>query len=208
MEKEQKISTSSYRKIAVDIAESITTGKYAEGEKLFGRSVLASQYKVSPETIRKAVHILKDVGILDTEKGSGVEVISLSKAKEFIEHCNEAENIAAVKCEITQWANRQIKETAAVVGKIQFLVDTVERFKNISPLAPFELKITEESTVIGKTVDELRFWHNTGGTIIAVRRGDQLIVSPGPYATFQRDDIFYMIGTDQAYGAAKKLLFE
>lgn len=208
MDKEQKITTSIYRKIAIDIAEDIVTGKYVEGQKLFGRSVLASQYKVSPETIRKAVYILKDVGILDIEKGRGINVISVHKAREYIERYNEVKNITVIKSEITQWAQKQMKETADVISKIQFIVDTAERFKNTSPLTPFEIKITGEAVVIGKSADELRFWHNTGGTIIAIKRGENLIVSPGPYATFQQDDIFYMIGNDQSYAAAKKLLFE
>ena len=208
MDGEQRIATSMYRKIAIDIAKNVADGNYIEGQKLFGRSVLASQYKVSPETVRKAVYILKDMGILETEKGSGVEVISISKAKDFIERCTEIESIAAAKSDIAQWAHRHAKETAEVLGKIQFIVDTAERFKNISPLAPFELKITKDSTVIGKTADELRFWHNTGGTIIAIKRGDNLIVSPGPYATFNEGDIFYIVGTDQSYAVAKRLLFE
>ena len=208
MDNEQKIALSAYRKIAIDIAKSIVNGKYVEGQKLFGRSVLASQYKVSPETIRKAAHILKDMGIVDTEKGSGIEVISVNKAKEFIERCNEIENLTVAKRELSKWAQKQAKDATEVIGKIQFIVDTVERFNSINSLTPFEIKITKDSTVIGRTADELKFWHNTGGTIIAIKRGDDLIVSPGPYAAFIENDIFYIIGTDQSYTAAKKILFE
>jgi len=208
MDNEQKIAISAYRKIAIDIAKSIVNGKYVEGQKLFGRSVLASQYKVSPETIRKAAHILKDMGIVDTEKGSGIEVISVNKAKEFIERCNEIENLTVAKSDLSKWAQKQAKDVTEVIGKIQFIVDTVERFNSINPLTPFEIKITKDSPVIGKTADELKFWHNTGGTIIAIKRGENLIVSPGPYAAFIENDTFYIIGTDQSYTAAKKILFE
>ena len=208
MDRKQNISTSVYRKIAIDIAHSIADGRYAEGQKLFGRSLLASEYKVSPETIRKAVHILKDMGILDTEIGSGIEVVSVSKAKEFVEKYSEIESIADAKDEISRWAHKQSQETAEILKKIQFVVDIAERFKNISPLSPFEIKITGEATVINKSADELRFWHNTGGTIIAIKRGNNMIISPGPYATFIEGDIVYIIGNDQAYTAAKKLLYE
>ena len=178
MDKEQKIATPIYRKIAIDIAKSVVNGTYIKGQKLFGRSVLASQYKVSPETIRKAVHILKDMDILDTEKGSGVEVVSVEKAKEFVERHNEIESIVSAKREIAQWAQKQVEETATVINRIQFILDTADRFKNISPFSPFEIEITKESLVIGKTISKLRFWHNTGGTIIAIKRDDNLIVSP------------------------------
>lgn len=208
MANKQKITTSVYRKIAIDLAKNIATGKYIEGEKLFGRSVLASQYNVSPETIRKSVHILKDLGILDTEKGSGVEVISANKAQEFIERYAEIENLSTIKNEIDQWAQKQIEEAHMVINKIQFVIDTAERFKDSNPITPYQIKITQDSTIIGKTADQLHFWHNTGGTIVAIRRGEDLIISPGPYATFLEEDIFYMIGNDQSYAAAKKLLFE
>lgn len=208
MSKEQKITVAVYRQIAIDIAKNIVNGKYVEGQKLFGRSILASQYKVSPETIRKAVYLLKDVGILNTEKGSGIEVVSMTKAKDFVERYNEVENIIYIKNDVTKWAQRQIKETSDIIQKIQFIVDTTERLKTISPFNPHEIKITSHSTAIGKTATELQFWYNTGGTIIAIRRDDTLILSPGPYATFYEGDIFYIIGNEQAYLASKKLLFE
>jgi len=207
MNKEQSVVGSAYRQIAIDIAKNIANGQYAEEQKLFGRSVLASHYKVSPETIRKAVHLLKDVEILDTEKGSGIKVKSVKKAKEFIGRYNDVESIISAKNEITSWARRQAKESAEMIDKIQFVVNMTERMKNLSPFVPFEISITDDCAVIGKTLNELQFWHNTGGTVIAIKRDERLIISPEPYAAFCEDDIFYIIGSEQSYIAAKKLLF-
>jgi len=207
MSKEQNVIIAVYRQIAIDIAKNIANGTYIEGQKLFGRSVLSSQYKVSPETIRKAVHLLKDVGILETEKGSGIKVSSVSKAKEFIKRYNEVVDLSIAKNELVAWAGRQAKETADMLKKVQFLVDTSERLKNLYPFTPFEIKISSDALVIGKTVSEVQFWHNTGGTVIAIRRGEDTIVSPGPHATFYEDDIFYIIGNDHVYAASKKLLY-
>ena len=207
MENENKITSSVYRWIAIDIAQNIINGKYVEGQRLFGRSVLASQYKVSPETIRKAVHILDDLGVLKAEKGSGIRVVSTDKAREFAERYNQIESMTATKQEILKWAQRQAKETAGVIDKIQFIVDTAERLKNVSPLVPFELAITHDSTAIGKTVNDLQFWHNTGATIIAIKRGEMLIVSPGPYAEFCEGDRFYIVGNETTFSAAKSLLY-
>lgn len=207
MNKERKATSSVYRKIAIDIAENIVNGKYTEGQKLFGRSVLASHYQVSPETIRKAVYLLKDVGIVDSKKGSSIEVESVAEAKKFLERQQRIEDITKVKNEVKQWAQNQAKETAEIIEKVQFIVDTAERLKNVSPFTPYEIKITKESLVINKTTKELQFWENTGGTIAAIRRGETLIVSPGPYATFNEDDIFYIIGDAQAYAASMKLIF-
>jgi K+/H+ antiporter YhaU regulatory subunit KhtT len=206
VEKEQKVLPSGYRQIAIDIAKDIVQGKYSKGQKLFGRSVLASYYQVSSETIRKAVFILKDVGIMDTEKGSGINVQSIEKAREFIDRYREAEKISSARDDILQWAARQASETEGIIEKIQFVIHATERLKNIQPLTPYEITITENSAAIGKTANDLRFWQNTGATIIAIRRDDVLIISPGPYATFKVNDVFYIVGTNEAYAASTKLL--
>ena len=57
-------SSPRYEKIALDIANAIYKGQYEEGEKIYGRSTLAGTYNVSPETIRRAIKILEDVGVV------------------------------------------------------------------------------------------------------------------------------------------------
>lgn len=209
MEKDKdKVVISQYRQIAINIAENIATGKYVQGEKLFGRSVLASHYKVSPETIRKAVFLLKDVGIVDTEKGSGIEVISRRKAEEFVEHNRTVNDLVSVKKEIETWAKQQAEQAVHILQKVQYVINETERVKAVSPLSPFQVRITPNCRAIGKTVSELCFWHITGGTIIAIQRGESLIVSPGPYATICEDDFFFIIGDENAYHATMKLLFD
>lgn len=202
----QEISSSVYRKIAIDIAQNISNGKYLEGQKLFGRSTLAAHYNVSPETIRKAVHLLKDVGVLTSEKGSGIEVISKDKAIEFVQNYKESLKIVKVKTELVNWANNQIEESKNLIKKINLLVDSTERFKALNFFTPFEIKIDSNSKVIGKTISELNFWHNTGATVIAIERNNKIILSPGPYATFLEGDTFYIIGTEQAFYACKKII--
>ena len=204
----EKVTISLYRQIAIDIAENIANGKYVQGEKLFGRSVLASHYKVSPETIRKAVFLLKDVGIVETEKGSGIEVVSPSKAKDFIKRNSSVENLASIKKEIEGWAKEQASQVADILQKIQYVINETERSNAVGPLNPLTIRINSDCKQLGKTADELHFWHITGGTIVAVRRGDSLIVSPGPYAAFCDGDIFFVIGDDTVYSATMKLLYE
>ena len=81
----KKIVAPAYQRIAVDIANSIADGKYTVGQRISGRTTLASHYGVSPETIRKAVCILQDVGVLSVTQGSGIEILSLENTIEFID---------------------------------------------------------------------------------------------------------------------------
>ncbi len=198
MENNKKVSFPIYRKIALSIAQDIVEGKFTEGQKLSGRSVLSSQYSVSPETIRKAVHMLKDVGILDIEKNSGVRVLSAWEAKEFIRQNEEIQSVTHVKDELFSWMKRQVNETAEAMEKIQFLINTSERLKNPSPFTPYEIIVPPHSKVTGKTINELNFWHKTGSTIIAIERGQQILLSPGPYASLLVGDILHIVGDEKA----------
>ena len=76
MANKHKIAEPIYQKIAIDIASKIAAGKYKTGEKIYGRSMLAAHYAVSPETIRRAMFMLQDVGIVAIESGSGSTVLS------------------------------------------------------------------------------------------------------------------------------------
>jgi len=196
-----------YRQIAIDIARSIAAGKYGNGQKLFGRSVLASHYRVSPETIRKAVFLLKDVGILATEKGSGIEVVSSDKAREFIERYNEMESISSIHNEIVHSLQAQAEQTTKILQKVQYIVSAADRLNTVSPLNPYRIKVTADCKLLGKALGEVQFWHHTGGTVIAIQRKDEMIISPGPYAIFLEDDVFFIVGDSTSYSAIIKMLF-
>ena len=62
-----------YVKIAVDMAGRIYKGEFDEQEKLRGRSTLAGEYNVSPETIRRAMRLLEDM-----------EVVTVSQEVEYM----------------------------------------------------------------------------------------------------------------------------
>jgi len=78
-------SAARYIKIAQDICSRIVSGEYPEGSILKGRSVLASFYNVSPETIRKSVNLLSREGIVNIKRGVGIFILSVLHAQQFEE---------------------------------------------------------------------------------------------------------------------------
>ena len=64
-----------YLQIAADVASRVAAGDLPEGERLFGRSVMASEYGVSPETIRRALRMLADMKVIDVKPQSGAVVL-------------------------------------------------------------------------------------------------------------------------------------
>ena len=78
-----------YMRIAGSVAGRIAEGQFAEGEKLSGRSKLSSEYQVSPETIRKAVQLLRDMQVVTVKEQSGVYVRSAENAKRYLQMIGE-----------------------------------------------------------------------------------------------------------------------
>ena len=178
-----------YKKIALDIATRISKKEFQEGIRIYGRSTMASEYHVSPETIRRAMALLRDMEVVEIYHGSGVYVKSLEKAYAFIEKYHNKESIKSLTKDIKKLLKEKKdieKQIYNIIGKI---IDYSDRLKNINPINPVEISLEKKSHLIGKTISEVKFWQNTGATIIGIRRKDQLILSPGPYMGFEEDDI-------------------
>ena len=195
-----------YQQIAVDLAGKIAAGKYREQERIRGRSVLASYYNVSPETIRKAVGILADVGIVQIHQGVGVEVVSAQKAREYQEKYSAISNLNSLKAELLSLLTEQQEQEKRLKSKMNELIDCTERFQDMNPFTPFEIPITKDTKYLGKTISEIHFWQNTLATIIAIKRGDRLILSPGSYAVLKENDILYVVATEESYNRVKSFL--
>lgn len=112
-----KQSAAVYKQIAMDIASKVVNGKYRPGEKIHGRSTLASQYNVSPETVRRAVFLLNQVGVLAVKQGAGITIKSVESAEDFISKANDRESIDNIKSHINRLMQDQklLKDRKSVV---------------------------------------------------------------------------------------------
>ncbi|ADL08898.1 TrkA C-terminal domain-containing protein [Thermosediminibacter oceani] len=185
-----------YEYIALDIARRIVQGEFSEGEKLYGRSNLAGLYNVSPETIRRAVSLLEDMGVVSSEQGRGIIVKSREAAYKYVDRFNEKQTLESLRNELTELleARRRLDERFELI-----LLKTIEyanRLRNINAFNPAEVRVNEESRAVGKTISELKFWENTGATIIAVRRGEELFLSPGPHFQIKGGDFLVLVGDE------------
>lgn len=207
MEKKERVVLPKYQQIAADIAAQIANGKYKVGEKIYARSSLAIQYGVSSETARRAISILQDMGIVTATKGSGVTITSLDKALHFVKQFNEIQSFTELKTNILRSIERQAKEFVVLQEHVNELIDRTERFKAINPFIPYEIAITAKAKHLGESVSENNFWHLTNATIIAIKRNKELILSPGPFATFMENDIFFFIGDNDCYERVNTFLY-
>ena len=196
-----------YLQIALDLATRIAKGDLPEGSRIYGRSVMASEYNVSPETIRKALRLLADMKVVEVKPQSGAVVLSADSARRYIENFGEDADIYGLHQEFkallaeSERLNRRLSEVATALVKDRDTFASAER-----PLPNYEVPVPKDSPLIGKSIGTLKFWQSTGGTIVAIRRGQTVILSPGPYAELYAGDVIILVGTPAAAEAAHHLV--
>lgn len=207
MDKKTKITNPRYQQIATDIASKIIDGQYRVGEKIYARSSIASQYGVSSETARRAILILSDLDIVDTTKGSGVVIKSFENALKFVKQYTEIQTIQNLRNEIVNSVGRQSSELNYFNECLTKLIDYTDRFRSINPFMPVEIEINNTTPYLNQSVQDVNFWHNTGATIIAIKRDQALILSPGPYVSFLEGDIIYFVGDENSLLRVKSFMY-
>jgi K+/H+ antiporter YhaU regulatory subunit KhtT len=179
---------------------------FKEGDKLHGRSTLAGIYNVSPETIRRAIKLLEDVDVVKSHRGSGIIVLSREKAFKYINKFKNIESVASYKATLSNLIQQQKDLNNEIEGTIEKIIDYTSRFSNTTAITPYEIEVTEKCAFIGKSIGGVSFWQHTGATIVGIRRNNETILSPGPYATFELGDILLVIGEEKVYNAVKMFL--
>lgn len=196
-----------YKKIALDIANKIKKGSIKEGDILYGRSSLASKYNVSPETIRRAIMLLEDLEVVKSFKGKGILVISKEQAVLFLDRNKSIDSMKEYKSQISTLMDERKKIEDKILSSINVIIDYSSRFDELNPIIPIEFKIPKDCIYIGKTIAEIKLWQNTGATLIAIRRDDNLFLSPGPYIIINSEDIFIVVGNDEIKNSVPDFLF-
>ncbi len=194
MREKNSVAPPMYSQIALDIAARIAKGDLKENTKITGRSLLSTTYAVSPETIRRSMRLLADVGILDVKNNSGAIVLSRDKAISYMEVYNTGRSVHSLKKELKDLLGERDVINKKIIDIINEIITVNERLKNIDPLQNYEIEVPASSSLIGKSIEDAHFWQNTGATIVAIRRGERIILSPGPYASFVEGDTIVVVG--------------
>lgn len=192
----RKYSTPKYLKIALDIAYRIHNDDLKEGSKVSGRSTLGSNYNVSPETIRRSIALLKDMNVVKVTEKSGILILSKKQAYQFIQNFKMKDSILKLKEETDNLILQKKSIEENIEENIKSIIEYSSQFRSIGLIHTFELKISENSPIIGDTIAGTRFWQNTKATILGIKRNNELIISPGPHLDFRENDIILFVGAD------------
>ena len=197
-----------YREIAADIAKRIISGELTVGERLYGRSLMASEYSVSPETIRRAFRLLADMKVLEVMPQSGARVLSVDSARHYLDGAGEnhsSANLSARLRELLRQQEKLARELSEVTGAIAKRQELFFAAKE-QDYGFGEAKVSASSWVIGKSIGQLAFWQATHATIITIRRGQDLIISPGPFAELYKDDWVVYVAKEADFDSVSEFL--
>ncbi|MTI69320.1 MAG: GntR family transcriptional regulator [Firmicutes bacterium] len=202
----KKKKTPKYEKIALDIAYRIYNGDFKEGEKVSGRSTLAGRYNVSPETIRRAMELLNEVGAVEIFNKKGIVIKSRRNANVYIKRHETRENILNLRKENEKLIKKRREIEQRIDENTEAIIEYSLQLRHIGLVYPYEVKINNNSNIIGKSINETRFWQNTKATIIGVSRGGDLLFSPGPDLHFKKGDTILFIGNKGSYERVRNFI--
>jgi K+/H+ antiporter YhaU regulatory subunit KhtT len=183
-----------YSQVAFDIATKIATGELEEGQKFTGRSLMSSQYGVSPETIRRALKQLSDMEIIDVQQNVGAVVISRKNASEYIKKFHVGKTVRELTKKLYGLIEQRNRMDEDIVNLMQQILELNGRFNRSDVLKNYEFEILPDSSLVGKSIKESQFWQNTEGTIVGIRRGEEILLSPGPDIRFEPYDVIVVTG--------------
>ncbi|MGI6211105.1 MAG: TrkA C-terminal domain-containing protein [Anaerovoracaceae bacterium] len=201
------VSQPKYILVAIDIASRIAKGEYKVGQYLYGHSLLASQYGVSPETIRRSINLLSEMNVVEVQPQKGTIIQSSDKARQYIDYFNKDKEMRDTYIQIRKLAKEYSRLNEELVSTIDSFFEHRVTLSAISePFPNFQIVIPPDSFLIDKTIGETKFWEKTGCTIIAILRGGETILSPGPNKTFCANDRFIVIGKPENVETAVHLV--
>lgn len=174
----KKNSIPVYLQIAVDVAGRIVRNELSVGQKISGRTTLASEYNVSPETIRKAMTLLRDVSIVEVKHGNGIHVASVENAERFIENNRVKVTVNDLKDEMMSLIGERDAIEAKMTENIHAIIDYTSRFKSSDHITVHEYSLDYEVFEITLTVRDLNLKAHTGATLVGIKRNGVIMLSP------------------------------
>ena len=198
---------SRYEQIAIDIAQKIVRGEFHVGQKLSGRSLLAGTYNVSPETIRRSIALLQNIGVVEAVTGSGIIIQSSKLAMEYLTEYNERQEIIDLRNKINDLLEKRRQMDSDLEKQLSKLLEFA--FQKSSLLQQVEeMKLPQNSGLVGKTIAEANIRTLTGGTIVAINRRGEEIFSPPIDMVLEENDTLVIVGTTAAKTRVKALILD
>ena len=190
---------SRYEQIALDLALRIIRDEYQIGERVSGRSTLAGRYKVSPETIRRAVALLEDAGVVETIAGTGIVIKSKKAAEDYFQAFEGEKAMANLQKKLNQLMetrrrlDQEVEQTVPADGLLRNEDDQQSQYLEKIERNPGRF------WMVGKDLAETKLRSRTGATVVSIERDGKDLFSLFKME-FKAGDRLSVVGTMQAKG--------
>jgi len=200
-----RLEKARYQEIALDIAHAIMMGEYHEGVKIHGRSTLAGRYNVSPETIRRAIAVLQNVGVVVVSQGVGITVTSKAMAEKFVKSFDQKGEIQVFVEDLKKLMDQRRETDIKIESHLNKFLGYTDRLMS-RWLDVGEIEIGKTSPAIGKTLRELKVRERTGATIVAVVRDGLEQFSPDASLVLRGEDVLLVAGSAEGQQKLRAIL--
>lgn len=203
-----------YLQLASFLRQNVATGALRPGDQLPSESQLCDRYGVSPMTVRRAINLLADQGVVVAEQGRGtfVKPVAMGAASFQLAELQtllsdpERTNVRLLETRIVTASERIARKLAIPIGQRTIYIRRLLRMDNEPVLYHREYLIYDPTRPIVESEMEVtalqRLFSGTGETIL--KRGDlsveatiltdeesRLLCAPSPMAAFCLEHLFY-----------------
>ncbi len=184
-----------YQSIAYEIAKRIVANRIKEGDKLRGRSVLAGEFEVSSETIRKAMRLLENLGVVEVKQRSGIYVISQNAAEIYVDQHRKQSESHRLFVDTMNLLKESSKVQNMLESHIKKLLETSKN--DVFPFDFFTIKLNSGDQNINENLKTMAFWQQTHGLVLAVEADGHLYQAPNPKMTLTPGMTLYVLGDEE-----------
>ncbi len=185
-----------YLEIAIDLAQQIKQRKIKTGQKLKGRSLAASHYNVSPETIRKSLHLLAEFQIITIKDKSGAFVESRDAAIDFLAFYRKRRKVDQTFQTISELIQTRKRVDRELEHQLKTIKNHVHTAQTTIPIEHFAVTLHADHDLVGTPAGDTDWPSTSGATLFGVESVSRGILSSVPRDyVFQAGDVLHFSGT-------------
>ncbi len=192
-----------YQTIAYEIAKRVVAYQLEVGDKLRGRSMLASEFNVSSETVRKAMRLLANLGVVEVKKRSGIYVISRRAAEMYVDQYRKQNESHLLFTDTLDLLEESERTHRLMKEHVKRLLETSKN--DVFPFDFFTIRLEEDDAHLGETLKDLKFWNQTYGLVLAIEADGQLYQAPNPKMPLESGMVLYVLGDDTVEARTREI---
>lgn len=192
MNKEKSIPK--HYEIAIDLAQKIKHKQILEGAKLRGRSLSATEYNTSSETIRKAFKLLSDHGVVQVQEKVGVFVISREASISFLHEIKVNDTFKTSIQKLDDLILERARIDKDIKQAVRNIKSKANRVKDELPVEYFVVLIEKTDFANKKTIEELDIFNQTQATLFGVQMQNGVMSTIDRTYVLHENDVLYLSG--------------